>query len=97
MQSKQSEDRPAGGANNTHIRVGSRVREKGNEGARGTVIVLGTEARGRDMPGSNSTAVLARGLTSLSWKYWARPAQMHSLFRGKQRQLNSTRHEVCHG
>ena len=47
MQSKQSEDRPAGGANDTHIRVGSRVREKGNEGARGTVIILGTEARGR--------------------------------------------------
>jgi hypothetical protein len=46
MQSKQSEDRPAGVANDTHIRIGSRVREKGNEGARGTVIILGTEARG---------------------------------------------------
>ena len=47
MQSKQSEDRPAGGANDAHIRAGSRVREKGNEGARGTVIILGREANGR--------------------------------------------------
>lgn len=103
MQSKPLEAHPSNAANNALIQQGSRVREKNQEqmpgGERGTVVRLGTQANGgQALPGSNSTAVLASGLTSRIWKHWTYPAyQWNMLFQEQRHRSNGKRLEERHG